>query len=204
MRLDHLVFAATDLASGTAWLSERLGCPPVGGGRHALMGTHNSLWRLGEAYLEMIAVDPAAAPGRPRWYALDHAAALEAGPRLRHWVVGVDDLNAARAAAPVDPGAPLRVTRDGLHWDLTVPPDGGLRWEGVYPTLIQWPKDVIPPPARLKDQGLVLETLCARGPAEMLQDLRGLGVAGLVELSEADTPRLTAGISRPDGSLVTF
>ncbi len=204
MRLDHLVFAATDLASGTDWLSECLGCSPVGGGRHALMGTHNRLWRLGDAYLEMITVDPAAAPGRPRWYALDDASALEAGPRLWHWVVGVDDLSAARAAAPVDPGAPLRVTRDELYWDLTVPQDGGLRWEGVYPTLIQWPDDVVPPPARLEDKGLVLEALRAQGPADMLQDLRGLGVAGMIELSAADTAKLTARIARPDGVLVTF
>ena len=66
--LDHLVVAARDLETGAAWLEERLGARLSAGGRHADMGTHNRLLRLGERrYLELIAIDPAGPPpARPR------------------------------------------------------------------------------------------------------------------------------------------
>lgn len=76
--LDHLVVAARDLDSGARWLERQLGVPLVPGGAHVLMGTHNRLLRLagGERlYLELIAIDPAAAPpSRPRWFGLDDPA----------------------------------------------------------------------------------------------------------------------------------
>ena len=69
--LDHLVIAAADLASGQRWLEERLGVPLQPGGEHALFGTHNALLNMGDAYLEVIAVNPAAPPpARPRWFSL--------------------------------------------------------------------------------------------------------------------------------------
>jgi hypothetical protein len=46
--------------------------------------------RFPRAYLEIIAIDPdGVAPPHPRWFGLDEPAlqrALEAGPRLIHWV----------------------------------------------------------------------------------------------------------------------
>lgn len=204
MRLDHLVFAARDLAAGTEWMSSKLGCAPAGGGAHPLMGTHNSLWRLGAAYLEVIAPDPAAPPpDRPRWYALDTPQVPQT-PVLWHWVVQVDDLAAASAAAPLDPGPALRVTRDTLFWDLTVPRDGSLHWGGAYPTLIQWPAEVTPPPQRLPDQGLSLLELRATGPTRMRADLEGLGVAALLDIGHGASPKLSARITRPDGRVADF
>ncbi|MEM6489612.1 MAG: VOC family protein, partial [Pseudomonadota bacterium] len=93
-RFDHLVIGAADLARGVAAIQTRLGVAPGGYGAHAAMGTHNALWRLDAApaadgapvpaYLEVIAIDPAApAPGRPRWFGLDDpavAASLAGGP----------------------------------------------------------------------------------------------------------------------------
>ena len=76
-RLDHLVVAAASLEQGAAWCEATLGVVPGPGGVHATMGTHNRLLRIAteafpDAYLEIIAIDPAApAPGRPRWFGLD-------------------------------------------------------------------------------------------------------------------------------------
>lgn len=201
--LDHLVFAARSLAEGTAWLTERLGCPPAGGGAHPLMGTHNSLWRMGDAYIEVICVDPEAPPpGRPRWYALDDPATvarMARGPILHHWVVQVPDLAAARTGAAPDPGPALRVTRDALHWDLTVPDDGGLHFGGAYPTLIQWPEGVQTPPARMPDQGLGLERLTVFGPPALRAGLETVGATALVNWQEAEVPGFAAEIATPRG-----
>ena len=82
-RLDHLVVAAASLEQGVAWCEATLGVTPGPGGVHATMGTHNRLLRIAteafpDAYLEIIAIDPAAPPpGRPRWFGLDEPALRE-------------------------------------------------------------------------------------------------------------------------------
>ena len=50
IELDHLVIVADSLEQGAAWCASTLGVEPGPGGRHALMGTHNRLLRLGGAY----------------------------------------------------------------------------------------------------------------------------------------------------------
>ena len=56
--IDHLVIAAETLAEGVAWVEDRLGIACSGGGAHPAMGTHNRLIRLGDLYLEVIAIEP--------------------------------------------------------------------------------------------------------------------------------------------------
>jgi Glyoxalase-like domain len=94
-RIDHLVFAADSLKQGEAWCEATFGVQPSGGGKHALMGTHNQVMnisteRFPDCYLEIIAIDPeATAPGRSRWFGLDQPALREAvgeRPRLVHAV----------------------------------------------------------------------------------------------------------------------
>ncbi|MBL8477737.1 MAG: VOC family protein, partial [Sterolibacteriaceae bacterium] len=91
---DHLVLAARDLDAGAAWLERQLGATLTGGGKHARMGTHNRLLKLGERfYLELIAIDPQASPpGRPRWFDLDRLELPVDRPRLIHWVARSDDI----------------------------------------------------------------------------------------------------------------
>ena len=111
--LDHLVVLATSLASGVAWAEATLGVTPGPGGEHPLMGTHNRLLRLsngkgqpGAAYLEIIAINPAATPTlqppEHRWFDMDDPALRERvaqmGPQLVHWVARVPDLTAALQA----------------------------------------------------------------------------------------------------------
>ena len=174
---DHLVVVCADLDQGTAWIQASLGVDVVPGGKHAAMGTHNRLVRVGlRAYLEVIAVDPSApAPGRPRWFNLDQPAIRE---RLRHapfvatWVARTPDLTAAVTQRP-DLGDILSLERGPYRWRIAVPADGGLPLDGVFPTLIQWDGDAHPADA-LPDLGCELVTLSLSHPrAAEVRELLG-------------------------------
>lgn len=187
--IDHLVVGAASLDQGTAWCLEQFGAAPEAGGRHAAMGTHNRLLALGDgAYLEILAVDPAApAPAHPRWFGFDDpvlAAALASGPRLLHWVARTPALDADRAAwlrLGLDPGAPRSFERDAgsrtLRWRLTVRDDGRLQADGALPSLIEW-SDGHPAEA-LPDRGVRLQALRLRGLPDGA--LARLGLAVLAE-----------------------
>lgn len=164
---DHLVVVCADLDQGTAWIQASLGVDVVPGGRHAAMGTHNRLLRVGwRAYLEIIAIDPdAPPPGRPRWFNLDQPAVRE---RLRHapyiatWVGRTPDVSAAVTQRP-DLGDILSLERGPYRWRIAVPADGGLPLDGVVPTLIQWDGDAHPADA-LPDLGCELIALLLSHP----------------------------------------
>ena len=131
--LDHLAVVARSLEEGCAWVEARLGAGRLRpGGRHPRYGTHNALMALGKGcYLEVIAPDPGApAPGRPRWFALDHVAGP---PRLANWILRVEGIEAAREALPCDPGPAVALARDALRWRITVPEDGSLPLGGDAP-----------------------------------------------------------------------
>lgn len=162
--LDHLVVGAADLDQGLAWCEQTLGVMPAPGGRHALMGTHNRLLSIGAAgwprsYLEIIAIDPAAAPpGRSRWFDLDRPALqqrLRAGPGLIHWVARCADLDATLArwrGLGLEPGPALAASRatpaGELRWRIAVRDDGARLDGGALPLLIEWgdmhPADSLP------------------------------------------------------------
>ncbi len=106
LAIDHLAVSAATLAEGAAAVEAALGVGLTGGGEHPAMGTHNRLLSLGDLYLEVIAVNPAAPPpGRPRWFDLDR---FRGPPRLTTWICRCDDLPAALAAAPPARGRPWR------------------------------------------------------------------------------------------------
>ena len=128
--LDHLVIAAATLDAGVRWCEATLGLTPDAGGAHPQMGTHNRLLNISSpgferAYLEIIAIDPAATPplaaGQRRWFDLDDAA-LQAslardGAALIHVVARTDDLQACTQALaalpqPIDRGPAVAMHRD--------------------------------------------------------------------------------------------
>lgn len=153
--LDHLAVSAATLDEGVAQVEAALGVRLAGGGQHAHMGTHNRLLGLGDLYLEVIAIDPAApAPAWPRWFDLDHFAGP---PRLTNWVARCDDLGAELALSPDGTGRPVALSRGDLHWRMAVPGDGRLPFGGGFPALIQW--DGPHPVERLPDPGLRLTRL---------------------------------------------
>ncbi len=197
--IDHLAVAATSL-EGRA-LDDLLGVTLPVGGRHARMGTHNRLLRLGpSAYLELIAIDPdGATPAHPRWFELDEPAMqarLAAGPRLVHWVARVETTELP--ALPIDVGPWEAFQRGDLSWQLTVRPDGTLPAGGVVPSLICW-SGTSHPAARLPDLGVRIEALELEHPrADEVQ--RQLDALGLSERCRPGrVPRLTAHLRTPGG-----
>ena len=200
--LDHLVVLAPSLADGVAWCEATLGITPGPGGEHPLMGTHNRLLRLATspglggnaAYLEIIAINPAAtptlvAPAR-RWFDMDDLALRERvaqqGPQLVHWVARVPALTGALQAwqrLGIDRGearAASRPTPAGLlEWQISLRPDGQRLFDGCLPTLIQWGAQH--PTSAMPDSGLTLQSLALQHPQVSLLQIAcdALGLTGL-------------------------
>ncbi|WP_234685773.1 VOC family protein [Bradyrhizobium monzae] len=202
--LDHITVAAKNLAEGVAYVEQALGVPMSGGGAHPLMATHNTFLRLGEAlFLEVIAPDPAATTGRPRWFALDDPRTrdeLARSPKLMVWVARTSDIAASLAAMPDAARPAITVTRGELAWLISVPPDGSMPFDGAFPTLIQWPQGVHPA-SRLPDLGCSLVELEVMHPEasaiqsslkEYLDDPR-------IRFRTATTPSLKVLIRTPSG-----
>lgn len=208
--IDHLVVAAANLDGGAAWLEDRLGVALAQGGKHAAMGTHNRLLRLGpHSYLELIAIDPAApAPLRPRWFGLDDAATrarLAERPRLLHWVARVPDLNAALAGCPEALGEAIELARDLLRWRISVPSDGLPPLGGLLPALIEWKTDTHPA-AGLADTGCELMKLEGFHPdaARVRRALAALGLEHALAVfpCERDEPAGLAAYLRTPARLI--
>lgn len=161
-RLDHITVIAPSLEVGAAYVEARLGVPPGAGRKHPGMATHNLLLSLGpEAYLEVIAVDPAAPPvRRPRWFGLDHLSP-DAPARLAAWVASTDDIE--KAAVP-ELGDIERMYREHHAWEMTVRRDGSVPLGGAAPLLIQR-SSMASPAAAMPASGLVLRRLLVRHPA---------------------------------------
>jgi hypothetical protein len=197
MELDHLAVVAADLDAGAAHVASALGIAPGPGGRHARFGTHNLLLSLGPGlYLEVIAPDPAApSPAGPRWFGLDRAGA----PRLGNWIVRAETLE----GLPPQAGVPVAMTRGDLAWEIAVPPDGGLPWDGAFPSVIAWragrhPADLLP------DHGLrllALTVLCP-DPAAAAARLAGRLADARVVFAAAPAVALRARIATPAGERV--
>ncbi|MGE4242293.1 VOC family protein [Ramlibacter sp.] len=179
-RIDHLVVVAASLGEGAAWCEATLGVTPGPGGEHPLMGTHNRLLRIAtvdhpRAYLEIIAIDPAAAPqgGRRRWFDMDDEAMRSTirreGPRLVHFVASVADVAAATKelkALDIERGEVVpasRMTARGLlEWKITVRGDGHRTFDGCLPTLIEW--GARHPAPALPECGVTLHSLAVTHP----------------------------------------
>ncbi len=209
--LDHLVIAAASLDQGVAWCEATLGVTPLPGGQHPLMGTHNRLLKIAtpafpDAYLEIIAIDPAAPPpARARWFGLGDAALqaslAERGPRLIHAVARSTMLDMHRwglIAVGCQPGEPVSASRETpaglLSWQILVRDDGALDCGGALPTLIQW--QGTHPATRMPDSGVTLTGLTLSGVPPRARDV--LRLRG-VTLRPAGTSLLAATLHTPKG-----
>ncbi|MFV2051954.1 VOC family protein [Aliiroseovarius sp. YM-037] len=169
LSLDHFAVSAETLDAGTTYVEEALGVRLQDGGNHPLMGTHNRLLGLANGlYLEVIAIDPdAPKPDRARWFGLN---SFEGRPRLTNWIARTDDLTAAVAASPDGTGVPIALTRGDLRWQMAVPEDGKLPFDGFYPALIEW-EGAAHPAERLTQSGCTLKRFEVAHPnANALKD----------------------------------
>ncbi|MCK0096334.1 VOC family protein [Yoonia sp. F2084L] len=184
LKLDHLAVACTNLAEGTAWVESQLGLQLHPGGQHARYGTHNTLLGLADGlYLEVIAKEPGAVPEAGHaWFGLDD---FTGPPRLANWLCQTDDLAAALENAPAVVGTAQALTRGDLAWQITVPDDGGLPYQGAFPTLIEWPAGTRHPADRLPQSGVKLLTLKVSHP-------KADHIAQILDLDD-DRVSLTAG-----------
>ena len=213
LAIDHLVVAAASPEQGVTWCEATLGVTPGPGGKHVLFGTHNRLLRIAtpafpNAYLEIIAIDPAAPPQhRKRWFGLDEPALqqrLAVSPCLIHAVARTETLGAHRralVAAGLDPGDAVQASRDTAHgrlaWQILVRADGRLLCGGALPTLIQW--EGMHPAAQLPASGLALRALTLSGvPAAARELLRLRGVQVQAGLG----PALIATLATPRGPVI--
>lgn len=203
--LDHLVVAARSLDEGVAVLQERLGVPLEPGGTHRTMGTHNALLLLDNGiYLEVIARHPRPPePPRPRWFGLDLPAVrarLDKGPCLLHWVVRTPHIDrwAERFSALSGPVIPM--SRGRFTWRISVPEDGSLPGDGLFPSCIRWQTEH--PSAQLPDRSCRLLALEAVLPEQDRGVGAALAAAGLDRLllrARGSPPALRARVVTPTG-----
>jgi hypothetical protein len=195
--VDHLVVTAPDLASGADFVRRTLGVEPQTGGKHARIGTHNLVLKLGDSvYLEVIAPDPEAPdPGRPRWFELDD----RRPPRLAGWAARTDDIRATAAASSEPLGTIAEMSRGDLNWLITIPDDGKLPLGGPGPALIEWRAPH--PAARMRDAGCSLVALQVfhPDPRRVSALLVSLALRDGVSVSAAERPHLVARFQTPAG-----
>jgi hypothetical protein len=113
VRIDHVLWGTQDLDAASARM-EAEGLTVVPGGHHVGQGSGNRIVPLGNAYIELMAIDdPEEAAGSPIGRVL-----LEriTGEGWIGWAVAVDDLDAVaeRLRTPV-----LTIEREGLFGRLT-------------------------------------------------------------------------------------
>lgn len=206
LRLDHLTIIAPTLADGVAHVRDCLGIEMPYGRVHDGMGTHNHLLRLGDdAYLEVIAVNPAAPPpDRPRWFGLDDGKAVQAawddGFHLRGWVARTTDIDAVLSRHGAILGSTVRLSRAGLSFSFSLPPDGSLPLGGLAPSVID--RAGHPPPiAAMPDLGARLHAVIVEHPEpdEVTALYEELGIENPPEVQKGEQFRYRAKIETPGG-----
>lgn len=214
--IDHLVIAADSLEQGDAWCAATFGVQPSGGGKHALMGTHNRVMAISsesfpDCYLEVIAIDPdAPPPGRPRWFGLDQPAVREAvreSPRLVHAVARTREIEMLRRSlgdSALNPGEVLSMQRETPHglliWRITVRDDGGTECAGALPSLIKWEGQH--PCAHMTPTDVALQHLVLRGVPAQAVDVLKLPAVQASPIDHAQYPPITVTLESPLGRVV--
>jgi hypothetical protein len=116
MRIDHVIYAASDLVAATTQCETEFGVPAAGGGVHDGLGTRNRILPFGAGYLEVLAVaDADEAAASPLGRALQHRLDT-VGEGLWAWAVVVEDIEPVAVRLNTDV---LTLTRDGFSARLT-------------------------------------------------------------------------------------
>ena len=161
LTLDHIAVSAETLEQGVDFIETALEVPMAGGGRHEIFGTHNKLLRLGDTYLEVIAIDPMVGDlSYPRWFDLDR---FHGPPRVSNWICRTGNAKASLQAALEGTGPMVEVCRGDLKWNITVPHSGRLPLDGCAPAIIDWGGQSSPA-LTLPDLGCKLKSLKIKHP----------------------------------------
>ncbi len=196
---DHLAVTAVTLEEGVAVVEAALGVALSGGGQHPHMGTHNRLLGLGDLYLEVIAADPAAPrPAWPRWFDMDRFAGP---PRLTNWVAACEDIEAELALSPAGTGEPVALQRGDYRWQMAIPADGRLPFDGCFPALIEW-EGPLHPARTLPDAGVRLTRFeIAHPDAQALADALATRIADpRIVIVQGPQKAMRATFSTPHGT----
>lgn len=201
--VDHLVYAAPDLAEGIDAAEKLTGVRATVGGSHPGMGTKNALLSLGPScYLEIIGPDPAQNDyRRPRVFRVD---AVE-WPQLVTWAARSDDVG--RMAAMQLPGghrlgsalAGSRRRPDGsaLAWQLTDPYVEIA--DGIVPFFIDW-GDTRHPSADAPGGASLIGFKVGHPTPDLVQRVfDSLGLT--IPLTKAPSPTLTATLQTANGAI---
>ena len=195
---DHFAITATRLEDGVAEIEEALGLSLDPGGQHAQFGTHIQLLGLGDLYMDVIAIDPAAPPpSSPRWFDMDR---FEGPTRITNWIVQTPDMDTALTRLPDGVGVPVSLQRGDLRWQMAVPADGRLPQDGAFPAVIAWGGDAHPA-QRLPDRGCRLRMLEVAHPqiGAVRAALSGIFDDPRVSFVEGPQKQFTAEIETPHG-----
>jgi hypothetical protein len=130
--IDHLVIAVADPDAAASEITDLAGIAFTAGGRHPGLGTFNRIAFLGEAYLELMAVESA---DQAKGSAIGAAAvqALERGGGFATWALADDAIRTtvARLQAtgshigPVTHGSRDRPDGERVEWWTATPPELG-------------------------------------------------------------------------------
>jgi hypothetical protein len=115
VRIDHVIYATSDLDAAAARLEDEFGLKAVGGGRHDGLGTHNRIVPLGDGYLELLAIADADEAGASDLGRAVQRRIEDVGDGLLGWALAVDDVapHAERLGIEV-----TTITRQGMSAHL--------------------------------------------------------------------------------------
>jgi hypothetical protein len=135
LRIDHVLYAVSDLEAGGTRFEEDLGLESVPGGRHPNWGTANRIVQLGPDYVELVGVVDAETAASSDFGKL----VRDAGEGLVGWAVATDDLDAvaARLGLHIERGSRKRPDGVRLAWRVAGLEEA-LRSGGALPFFIQW------------------------------------------------------------------
>ncbi len=206
--VDHLVVAAPNLQTGTAYIEELVGMRAAPGGPHPGLGTRNTLLSLGDAvYLEIIAPDPEQPePANPRPMGIDDLNA----PKLATFAIHASDsetitdvVNAMRGCGEdlSEVISMSRVKPDGeeIHWSLT-PSNAGLTQDaGLVPFVIEWGDTAHPATVTPTGCQLVSMSVTHPNPDRFRKLYNTIGIN--VEVAAGNDISLEAVLDTPNGQI---
>lgn len=137
LRIDHVIYAVSDLEVAAVGFRDKFGLGSVEGGRHPGWGTANRIVPLGHDYVEVVAVaDRQEASASEFGRAVRDAVASR--KRLVGWAIATDDLRgvASRLNLEVTRGSRTRPDGSTLRWQLA----GVARAlsTGALPFFVKW------------------------------------------------------------------